>query len=130
MTSPINQPILNTSSYESDAVNINWDALSVDELIDILDRIGTGFSGTLKIIMSKLKIGEKSTLMKLVYKLGIGKASQRRKTLRALRKVLMDNLVSSIIKNLLILLTWRADKKFGITDDFSALPPMNFQPSF
>lgn len=118
-------------NLESTEMNLDWESLSLDELIEILDRLGLGFYLTLKLLLSKLKPGQKRVLMKLVSNCEIGKKEKRSKTQRELNKVKSDPMTPRLIKHILILLFWRADKKNGVMmGDFSNLPKFDFKPAF
>lgn len=108
---------------------INWDNLSVEEIINILDRLGVGFYETLKILLGKLKPGQKRQLMKLVQIYEIGKKNKLQNTSQAILNLKFDHQTPKIIKQILVLLFWRSQKRYGVKDDFSQIKNIQFKPA-
>lgn len=111
---------------------IDWENLSLEEIIAILDRLGIGFMETLKLLLLKLQPGQKAYLMSLVQSTSIGNKSLHYKTKIAVSRIKKDPGIPSLIKNILNLLSWRADRKNGLvqTGTFGALPQQNYKPVF
>jgi|GEM_PF-4577219 len=116
----------------NEIAKIDWENLSVEEIIAILDRLGIGFMETLKLLLLKLKPGQKAYLMNLVQNTAIGNKAKHFKTKMAISALKQDTRVPKVIINILNLLTWRADRKNGLTatGSFGALPQQNFKPAF
>lgn len=116
----------------NEIAKIDWENLSIEEIIAILDRLGIGFMETLKLLLLKLKPGQKAYLMHLVQTTAIGNKAKHFKTKVAVTSLKQDNRVPKLIIHILNLLTWRADRKNGLTTtgSFGALPQQNFKPAF
>jgi hypothetical protein len=95
---------------------INWETLTLDELIDLLDRLGLGFYETLVWLLKKLKPGHKQILMRLVTRAKIGQRRHIYLTKQELEKIKNDPNIPTEIKRLLTVLDWRADNKFSHDD--------------
>ena len=100
-----------THNPNQEVLNINWESLTAEEIMDILDRLGVGFYQTLKLLLGKLKSGQKKQLMNLVQKYEIGKKNRSQNTHQAIQSLKNDHTIPKIIKHLLVLLSWRDDKK-------------------
>jgi hypothetical protein len=100
-----------TQSDSQGIININWENLSIEEIMNILDRLGVGFYQTLKLLLGKLKPGQKKQLMKLVQTYEIGKKNRLQNTRQAIHNLKFDPHTPKIVKHILVLLSWRDDKK-------------------
>jgi hypothetical protein len=116
----------------SEIAKIDWEKLSIEEIMAILDRLGIGFMETLKLLLLKLRPGQKAYLMNLVQTTGVGNKSKHSKTNAAISSLKKDPRVPKLVLHILNLLTWRADRKNGLTTtgSFGALPQQNYQPAF
>lgn len=119
-------------SVANEIAKIDWDRLSLEEIIAILDRLGIGFAETLKLLLSKLKPGQKAQLMNLVQAAAIGNKQKHFKTQVVVSTIKQDPKIPNIFKLILNLLAWRADKKHGLTamDNFASQPAQDFAPAF
>lgn len=117
-----------TPSNSQEIMNINWESLSIEEIMNILDRLGVGFYQTLKLLLTKLKPGQKKQLMKLVQTYEIGKKNRLQNKRQAIQNLKFDSQVPKIIKHILVLLSWRDDKKNGRANDFSQFQNIQFKP--
>ena len=73
---------------------INWDTISLEELLEILDKLGIGYYATIQYLLTKLKKqGNVNTLMGLIKSFGIGKkgsvktAKQKLKDLKKQKRI-------------------------------------------
>jgi hypothetical protein len=93
---------------------IDWESLSLEEILEILDRLGIGYYTTIQYLLKKLKSqkGGLSHLMKFIKALDIGKkgsAKNARKNLQALKK---EKKLSKLLYWALMVLIARHEKKF------------------
>jgi hypothetical protein len=115
--------------FEEQIHGINWESLSLQELLDIFDKLGVGFNMTLLILLKTLKPGQIQSLMNLVSALQIGK----KETIKGVRnnywQLKQNQAISKNVSHTLFVLLCRVEKKYGFTS-FEDLPNQNFKPAF
>lgn len=116
---------------------INWDTISLEELLEILDKLGIGYYATIQYLLTKLKKqGNVNTLMGLIKSFGIGKKGSVKTAKQKLRDLKKQNQVSPTVLQALFVLIARHQKKFGEYPNpfedlsFNNNQPINFKPAF
>ncbi len=70
-----------SSTLDSKIQTINWGSLTLDEFLEILRMLGTGFNMTLEILLSKLRPSQRVHLMNLIKQMKIGKKDNKEQNL-------------------------------------------------
>jgi hypothetical protein len=117
-------------SLDEMIAGIDWENMSVEELMQILDQLGIGFYETLSILLSKLSPSQKGKLMILVKQSQLGNKASINTTKRQVLSIKKDDSLETLLKHIITLLDWRAEKK-NIADElggFGKFKNIQFQP--
>jgi len=121
-----------TNSAESKLNQIDWDSISLEELLDILDRLGAGYYSTVKYIISKLK-GQKGQIGSLMYwikSFGLGKPGASKSAKTKLAGLKKTKKISPPLSWALFILIARHEKKFNEKPNlFENYQNLSFKPA-
>ncbi len=118
-------------TIDEQIAGIDWEGMTVEQMIQILGELGIGFYETLNLLLAKLSPMQKSKLMKLVKQSQLGDKSSVNTTKRKVLSIKQDQDQDQLIKFIITLLDWRADKKH-IADElggFGKFKNIQFKPA-